>query len=261
LSVTAKFRVNKDRVSIEIPEKNISQDKPNVVFFDAHAKQILGIGVPEEITRNDFLKQGKEISNNLKFGVSFQCDDEDSGAFDSAIVEYYLAVMYYEKQTFINYLFIGLFDAVDYDIQVADYEKWNEQRRLNFEYELQSQLHGRYLKINGINREIPIWKRNFEKTTRFLLTKPYVSILFFFLLIENSNSVFYFLAEKLPHVVFLVLFILTPWLLYIIGVLVWIFATRKALPKTYNNFIFQNLPLKSFEQKIVKFVFALEGKL
>ena len=64
------------------------QDKPNVISFDSQAKQILGIGVPEETIRNDFLKQGKEFSDNLKFGVSFQFDDEDSAFFDLLVTEY-----------------------------------------------------------------------------------------------------------------------------------------------------------------------------
>ncbi len=59
MSITAKFRVNKDRVSVEIPEKNLLLDKPNVIFFDSQNNGILGIGVPEETIRNDFVKQGQ----------------------------------------------------------------------------------------------------------------------------------------------------------------------------------------------------------
>ncbi len=261
LSITAKFQITQDRVIIEIPEKNTMLDKPNVVFFDSQNNRILGIGTSEETVRNDFLKQGKEFPNNSKFGISFQHGDEISGFFDSAIVKYYLAVMYYEKQTFIAYVLTTIMETVDYDFQIASYEKWSEQRRLKFEYDLQSQLQTRCLKINGINLEIPIWKRRIEKSSRFLLTRAiYIPVALFYFVVTNPNSVFYLLAEK-SSILALIFVLLFLGALYILSIATWVFIAMKILPNKYFDFIFENLSSKSLEQKTAKTILALIGKV
>lgn len=262
MSITARFQINQDRVLIEIPEKNISENKPNVVFFDSQAKQILRIGVSEEVVRDDFHKQGKDFSDNFRFGISFQLDDEISGFFDSAVVEYYLAVMYYEKQTFLTYLSTKIMETVDYDFQIVGYEKWSEQRRLKFEYELQSKSSARQLKINDINYEVPIWKRRIEKLTQFILTGIYfpAAILYFlsFFLFGQQNPITDFIFEKYPEFGIAIVITLFLGTSVIVGPVVWFFIARKILPKTYSSFVFEDLPSKSLVQKIAKTILSFQ---
>jgi len=241
LSITAKFRVNRDRILIEVPEKNISQDKPNVVFFDAQTKQILGIGVPEETIRNDFLKQGKEFSNNLKFGVSFQCDaDEDSASRDLSVTEYYIADVYLARQA----IPVAL-DSINYDFQIEDYEKWNEQRKLNFEYMLQARLKALTLKINGISKEIPIQKRRVEKIARLFLKEMLLPLGF-------SGAILFLLKKSTPILNIFLEFI-GLLAVFFIGYMTWALMANVLLPKSYLSFINPEF-VSSWEQKLAEYL-------
>lgn len=224
---------------IEIPEKNVLQDKPNVIFFDSQAKQILGIGVPEETIRNDFLKQGKEFSDNLKFGISFQGDDEDSAFFDLLVTEYYIADVYLAKQA----IPVAL-DSINYDFQIEDYEKWDEQRKLSFEYTLQAKLKALTLKVNGVSKEIPIQKRRVEKIAH--LQKDLLPSLSFIAAIilwfEKTSSVFEFFL------------VFIGWITIIfISIIAWALVANALLPKSYLSFIAPEFA-SSREQKLAVYI-------
>ncbi len=245
MSITAKFRINRDKVLIEIPEKNASQNKPNVIFFDRQEKQIFGIGVPEETIRSDFLKQGKEFSDNLKFGISFQHDDEDSAFFDLLVTEYYMAHLYFSKTP----IPVGL-DSINYDFQIEDYEKWNEQRKLSFEYTLQARLKALTVKVNGISREIPIQKRRAEKITRAVkdLLVPVGFLVALYLWFEKSNSVF-------DIILILIGLVATIFISYI----VWATTANILLPDSYLSFVAPEA-ISSRENKLVKYLLEVFDK-
>lgn len=246
MSITAKFRINRDRVLIEIPEKNISQDKPNVIFFESQTKQILGIGVPEETIRSDFLKQGKEFSDNLKFGVSFQYDDEHSAFFDLLVTEYYMAHLYFSKTA----LPVGL-DSINYDFQIEDYEKWSEQRKFSFYYTLQARLKALTLKVNGVSREIPIQKRRVEKVARLFLKgllPPGCFVWFVYVGLERSMSAFdyFFMFIGLLAIIF-------------VGYIAWSVIANILLPTTYLSFVAPEA-VSSREDKLVKYLLSIFNK-
>ena len=245
MSITAKFRINRHRVLIEIPEKNVSQDKPNVIFFNGQEKQILGIGVPEETIRSDFLKQGKEFSDNLKFGISFQSDDEDSAFFDLLVIEYYMAHLYFSK----TIIPVGL-DSINYDFQIEDYDKWNEQRKSSFEYTLQARLKALTVKINGISREIPIQKRRTEKIARAVkdLLVPGSFLVALYLWFEKSNSVFDVILILIGLVVTI-----------FIGYIIWAFTANILIPDSYLSFVAPEA-LSSRENKLVKYLLKVFDK-
>jgi hypothetical protein len=91
LSITAKLRITSDKVIIEIPDKDIYLEKPNVIFYDSQLNQPLGIGEYRESIEKDILEREKSIPKNLCFGTSFQYDDEAAGFLDHMVIEYYLA--------------------------------------------------------------------------------------------------------------------------------------------------------------------------
>jgi len=246
LSITAKFRVNRDRVSLEIPEKNLLLDKPNVIFFDSQNNGILGIGVPEETIRTDFVKQGKELPDNLKFGISFQYDDTNSAFFDSIVVEYYMADLYFAKQAIPVTL-----NSIDYEFQIEDYGKWDEQRRLSFEYALQANLRGRTVKVNGIQKDVPISKRRVEKLLRLFLRGLLSSAALLgaiYIGFEKSTSFF-------DVILVFVGFISTIF----IGYIIWALVANILLPKPFLSFLAPDL-MKSREQKFVEYLLNLYVK-
>lgn len=98
MNIKVKFRINRDRVLVENPEKNLSTNKPNVICFDSQTNGILDIGESEGTIRSNVLKQEQEFHNHLVIGKSFQHDDEKSGFFDLMVIEYYLADLYYSKR-------------------------------------------------------------------------------------------------------------------------------------------------------------------
>lgn len=236
MSITAKFRVNKDRVSLEIPEKNLLVDKSNVIFFDSQKNEILGIGVPEEIIRSDILKrEAKEVSSHLIFGKSFQHDDEKSGFFDLAVIQYDLADLYFAKQI----LPIPI-ESVDFDFQIDEYEKWDEQRKLWFEFSLQAQQKGRSLKINGVSRDAPIAKRKIEKILRL------------FLLIFFPLGILYYGFTKSNSMLGLLFAFIGFFASILVDVIIWALTSKFLLPKTYLAFILPALPFHSWTQKIAE---------
>ncbi len=126
MNILVKFQVTSDKIIIEIPDKNLYLEKPNIVFYDSQTKSILGVG------GKDTIYHEKGFPKQFNFGASFQFDDEISGFFDSAVVEYYLGVFYYSKQTFIDNFLAETTGVIDYEFQIASYDKWSEQRRLKF---------------------------------------------------------------------------------------------------------------------------------
>jgi hypothetical protein len=241
LSISAKLRITSDKVIVEIPDKNLYLEKPNVIFFDSQPNLPLGIGEYREKIEKDILEREKSIPENLRFGTSFQYDDEAAGFFDSMVIEYYLALLYYSKQPFP--ISIG---TVDFDFQIETYSRWSEKRRLKFEYDLQSQLHARLIKINGAEKETPIWKRRTEKFIRF------------FLITVIPLGLFYFLAQKSSSIIELLGAGLVVGLSFFIGIAVWVFITKQILPTSYSQFVFENFRSGSLAQKLAKFVLSFQ---
>jgi hypothetical protein len=241
LSISAKLRITSDKVIIEIPDKNLYLEKPNVIFYDSQPNLPLGIGEYREKIEKDILEREKSIPENLRFGTSFQYDDEAAGYFDSTVIEYYLALMYYSKQPFP--IQIG---TVDFDFQIETYSRWSEKRRLKFEYDLQSQLHARLIKINGTEKGISIWRRRAERLIWLLL----ITLI--------PLGIFFFLAEKSSSITELLGVGLIVGVSFFICVAIWVFIARRILPASYSQFIFENLRSGSLAQKIAKLILSLE---
>jgi len=237
LNITAKFRINEDRVTVEIPEKNLLLNKPNVVFFDSQNNGILGIGESEEAIRSDFHKREKEFPNHLAFGKSFRYDDEKSGLFDLIVIEYYLADLYYSKQK----LPVSL-ESVDFDFYIQNYEKWTEQRKFRFEYSLLADHKGRHLTINGISKDVPIEKRRIEKSLRLFLT-ALLPLLLLFGGLEMSRSITGFIFA----------FIIS-YMSIVAGVIIWATISKRLLPKPYLAFIIPKLPYQSWTRRIGEYI-------
>ncbi|MCG2786173.1 MAG: hypothetical protein L6461_13830 [Anaerolineae bacterium] len=241
MSITAKLRITSDKVIVEIPDKNLYLEKPNVTFYDSQSDFLLGVGEYREKIEKDTLEREKSIPENLRFGVSFQYDDEAAGFFDPMVIEYYLALLYYSKQPFPIPI-----RTVDFDFQIETYSRWSEKRRLKFEYDLQSHLHARLIKINGTEKETPIWKRRTEKVVRFL----FVTVI--------PLGVLYFLVEKSNSIAGLLGAFLVAGLSFFINIAIWIFMTRQILPTSYSQFIFESLRPGSLAQKITKFMLSFQ---
>jgi hypothetical protein len=241
LSINARLRITTDKVIIEIPDKDLYLERPNVTFYDAQSNFLLGVGESREEIEKRVLEREKSVPDNLRFGTSFQHDDEAAGFFDQMVIEYYLELMYYSKQPFP--MSIG---TVDFDFQIENYNRWPEKRRLKFEYDLQAQLRARHIKINGTEKETSIWKRRAERILWFLLITV-IPVGIFFFLTEKSNSIIALLGVFL--VVGLSLFF---------NIAIWIYVTRQILPTSYSQFVFEDLRPGSLAQKIAKFVISFQ---
>jgi hypothetical protein len=241
LNITAKFQINNDRVSVEIPEKNLSTNKPNVVFFDSQTNGIVDIGESEETIRNNVLEYEKEFPTHLIIGKSFQYDDEKSGFFDLMVVEFYLWSLYYGKKK----LPIAL-EAIDFDFYIPDYEKWTEQRKLRFEYSLMADYKARHLVINNVSKEVPVEKRRIEKTLRLFLTVLLPLVMFYAgLAVTESIQGFIF--------VFLISFVSI-----VAGVIVWALISKTLLPKPYLAFILPKIPYASWIQELGRYFLDIQ---
>jgi hypothetical protein len=241
LNITAKFQIKNDRVSVEIPEKNVSTHKPNVVFFDSQNNQIVDIGESEETIRNNVLKYEKEFPAHLIIGKSFQYDDEKSGFFDLMVVEFYLWSLYYGKKK----LPIAL-EAIDFDFYIPDYEKWPEQRKVRFEYSLMADYKARHLVINSVSKDVPVEKRQVEKTLRIFLTVV-LPLVMFYGGIAFTESIQDFML------VFLISFVSI-----VAGIIVWALIAKTLLPKPYLAFILPKLPYASWIQKLGKYFLDIQ---
>jgi hypothetical protein len=241
VSITAKLLITSDKVIVEIPDKNLYLEKPNVTFYDSQSNCLLGVGEFREKTENDILEREKSIPENLHFGKSFQYDDEAAGFFDPTVIQYYLALMYYSKQ-----LFPITIGTVDFDCQIENYDKWSEKRQIKFEYDLQAQLHARLIKINGTEKETSIWKRRAEKIVRFL----FITVI--------PLGVFYFLVAKSNSITGLLGAFLVAGLSFFINIMTWMFITRQILPTSYSQFVFKSLHPGSLAQKITQYILSLQ---
>lgn len=241
MNITAKFRINNDRVSVEIPEKNLSTNKPNVVFFDSQNNGIVDIGESEETIRNNVLQYEKEIPTHLIIGKSFQYDDETSGFFDLMVVEFYLWSLYYGKKKSPIAL-----EAIDFDFHIPDYEKWPEQRKLRFEYSLMADYKARHLVINNVSKEVPVEKRRAEKTLRLFFT-VLLPLVMFYGGVAFTESVRDFIF------VFLISFVSI-----VAGIIVWALISKTLLPKPYLAFILPKLPYASWIQKLGKYFLDIQ---
>lgn len=228
-------------MSVEIPEKNLFSNKPNVIFFDLQNNQILGIGESEETIRSDVLKKEKEFPSNLAFGNSFQYDDEKSSFFDLMVVEFYLWDLYYGKKKW----FIS-FETLDFDFYIQDYEKLTEQRKLRFEYSLMADYKARHLIINGKSKEVSVEKRRIEKALRLLFTTLFpLAILFGGIRVSKSI---------LALIFSLIIFYLSNFL----GTIIWALISKTLLPKPYLAFILPKLPNQTWTKKIGKYFLGID---
>jgi len=244
LRITAKFRVNEDRVVVEILEKNLHLSKPNVVFFDSQNSRILGIGEAEETIRSDIHKREREFPNHLIFGKSFRYDDEKSGFFDLMVIEYYLADLYYSKQK----LPIS-FESIDFDFYIQDYEKWTDQRKLRFEYSLLADHKGHHLTVNGVSKDVPVEKRRIEKSLRLLLT-ALLPLLLLFGGLEISASI--------TGIVFS--FIIS-YVSIFVGVILWAPIAKRLLPKSYLAIILPKLPFQSWSRRVGEYILDIHQQM
>lgn len=252
MSITVRFRITNDRVNIEFPEKNIFANNPNVVFYDSQSKGILGIGESEETIRSAVLKVEKEFPPHVRFGKSFQYDDEESGYFDLMVIEYYIGSLYDSKRPY-PYLPIPNIGIFNYEFQIDNYEKWSNERMIKFEYSILANQNAYTLKINNALKDIPIKRRRITLILEILL---FAIIPLGALLLGLTMSNF---ATGLLGVITALLIPFAGFFISVfIGVIVWVMTAKILLPKSYVEFIISEVTTQSWEQKVAKWFLSIE---
>lgn len=246
MSITAKFQINSDKVIIEIPHKNLYLEKPNTIIYDSQTNCPVNVGNYCDEIEKDVVERENNIPENLCFAASFQYDDETAGCFDIQVIQHYLQLIYYANQP----LPIAI-ETVDFDFQIENYKLWSEKRQLKFEYDLQTELRARHIRINNVDKGTSIWKRRAEKTLRLLLLNAIpLGVLFYF---------YPKLIAEFDLLNFLIL-LLGVGLLFVVNIAIWVFLTEQLLPASYNQFIFESLHSGTFTQKIVNFILSSQRK-
>jgi hypothetical protein len=166
MATTIRMRFAPDLVTVEVPEKGYFDSTPNLVIYNRDTGQLLGIGENRKAYQQELQAKQPALSDNTASTAALGVEDI-SQKTDLMVLEYYL----YRYQAKISRcpIFPYPMKWVDYDLIIADYEKWSEPRQRTLQYTLQMQYGARKLTINGTGVNIPPGKRLAASISFFLV--------------------------------------------------------------------------------------------
>jgi hypothetical protein len=144
-----------ETISIQVPDKGFSITEPNLIMYEQNTNFILGIGKSQEEVLKDYQVKKQDFPNGVCFTPVFNLESKG--------IDWELEVLvYYSTRSLMELYKFPYPPSIvwyDYDLWIANYEKWEEEKKQLFEYQLQRTYNAHILKINGREVSLPFSKR------------------------------------------------------------------------------------------------------
>lgn len=237
-----------ERLIVQVPKAGMTLDLPNIMAYARKGKYVVAVGkIGDDLIRecgNDWEK----VKHEIDFASAFSFRPLRLG-YDIADLQYLSRKAYFQVRPnpIVRLIAAAFLDRFDYDLWLEDYEQLPGDLRIVFEYVLQAEgIAGtRKLSINGKAVEIAEWKRNLEKTLRFILAQvlPLIPLLVWLGIVVNQLPRSRSAESALANLFFFFVVGMASFeLTYLLAKTVWILTMRNLVPKGYLRFLLPKLP-------------------
>jgi hypothetical protein len=141
--IDIKVLANHERVRIEVPQKEIVQEIPNIVAYDVSNRKIVAIGETVDDLKQSAPDMWARYGHRIAFSSPFDVNEFEP-KFASAVLRHY-AVQALKR---FRFRFQG-FDRFNYDLQIIGFENLSPDMRDQFLQCIQELSRPRRIEING----------------------------------------------------------------------------------------------------------------
>jgi hypothetical protein len=228
------FHIDPEQLRVQDPQSGYHLEMSNRAVVLPKDRLMVALGEPEEAVRarlsSRYGKSARDLRTRTLFGSS-----GDDLPYEIQAFQYFNRLLSGQLQQARPAALFGarLAGSFDYALEIPGYETFPEARRQALEQNLQARLPIRKLLINGRQVQIPLWKRNLELLLRRLLCQalPILAILAGYLFMPRT-----FVSSWISFFLFLML---TGYLFYYGGRLLWMLLVRRLVPRDYRMCMLQ----------------------
>ena len=219
-------------MSLDIPQANLHIQTSDVVWYKTATNQVVGFGETEEEIQPNYEKDQRTGQSQLSRKDLFASSSPDLH-FEEMYLEYqtYRAHILVRPNPIIQWLtWYGGVDEFDYELEIAGYETWRVEQRLNLEYLLQSRMKTSSLRVNNRRVGISKWKRSLNGLVQGVFTSGIpVGVFLVAYAVFRTAPAYQFLAAIITSIIVAII-------VGRLGVFAWVLLMRDFVPREYLRY-------------------------